>query len=104
MDGDDKAVVRLHVQPGAGRTAVVGTHGDALKIRVAAPPEGGRANEACVALLAEVFGVKPAAVALTAGDKSRAKKVTVTGHEADEVKRLLELALEDAARAPGSRR
>ena len=93
-EGEDGAVVlRLHVQPGAGRTAVVGRHGDALKVRVAAPPERGRANDACVALVAETLGVPAAQVELVSGPASRAKRVRVTGVEADDVRRLLAAAL-----------
>ena len=54
-EGD--VVLRLHVQPGAGKTAIAGTFGDALKLKVAAPPTGGRANDACVAFVADLFGV-----------------------------------------------
>ena len=101
---DDGAVVlRLHVQPGAGRTAVVGRHGDALKVKVAAPPEGGRANEACVALVASLFGVKPAEVELAGGGSSRSKRLRVTGVEPAEVGRLLEEAIAAASAAPGTK-
>ena len=111
--GDGKVVLRLHVQPGAGRTAVQGVHGDALKVRVAAPPEKDRANDACVALVAELADVKPTAVTLTSGGTNRAKQFTVIGVEVDELVRRLELALEEASgnargrgsvpRSPGSR-
>jgi uncharacterized protein len=98
--GDDEdtgtAVIRLHVQPGAGKTAVVGRHGDAVKVRVAAPPEGGRANDAVVALMAASFDVKLAAVTLLSGQASRAKRVQIDGIAEAEVERLLELAMEDA--------
>jgi len=90
-DGD--VVLRLHVQPGAGRSAVVGTFNDALKVRVGAPPEGGRANDACLALVAELLGVKPAQLELTAGASSRDKRVKVTGAEVDDVRRLLDSAV-----------
>lgn len=103
--GDGTIVLRLHVQPGAGRTAVQGTHGDALKVRVAAPPEKGRANDACTALVADLAGVKAAAVTLTSGATTRAKRFTVTGVDVDELVRRLELALEEAtgnARGRGS--
>jgi uncharacterized protein len=89
----DSVVVRVHVQPGAGRTAVVGRHGDALKIRVAAPPQGGRANDAVVALLAEVLGAPAAAVSLVSGASSRSKRIRVTGVAPADVDRRLELAL-----------
>lgn len=94
VDGDERVVVRLHVQPGAGRTEVVGRHGDALKVRVAAPPERGRANEACGRLLADVFRVTPAAVVLVAGEASRSKRFAVEGVEGDAVRGQLERALE----------
>src|SRR3989442_12264413 len=72
VSGDDAIVLHVHVQPGAGRTAVVGRHGTALKVRVAAAPTGGRANEAAAALLAETFGVKTAPAGLTGGATPRA--------------------------------
>ncbi|MGI8759331.1 MAG: DUF167 domain-containing protein [Acidimicrobiales bacterium] len=93
MDGDERIVLRLHVQPGAGRTEVVGRHGDALKVRVAAAPERGRANEACSRLLAEVFGVKPSAVVLVGGEANRSKRFAVTGVDGDAVRGQLERAI-----------
>lgn len=93
---DGAVVLRLHVQPGAGRTAVAGRHGDAVKVRVAAPPEGGRANEACLALVASTLGVKAADVTLVSGPSSRAKRVRITGVEPDDVRRLLAAALAPA--------
>jgi uncharacterized protein len=111
--GDGSVVLRLHVQPGAGRTAVQGRHGDALKVRVAAPPEKGRANDACTTLVAELADVKPAAVELVAGATSRAKRFRIAGADVDELVRRLELALEEASgnargrgsvpKSPGSR-
>ena len=98
MSDDTTAVVRLHVQPGAGRTAVVGRHGEAVKVRVAASPEGGRANEAVVKLIAETLAVKPSAVKILSGESSRSKRVEIAEIEEDEVRRLLELALDDATR------
>src|SRR5688572_25606116 len=92
------AVIRLHVQPGAGRTAVVGRHGDAVKVRVAAPPEGGRANDAVVVLIAATFDVKLAQVSLISGQASRAKRVQISDIAEDELRRLLELAMDDAKR------
>jgi uncharacterized protein (TIGR00251 family) len=92
----DGVVVRVHVQPGAGRTAVSGRHGAALKLRVAAPPADGRANEEVVALLARTLGVKPAAVTIESGATSRVKRVKVDGVEADTVAASLRRAIADA--------
>ncbi len=97
-DNDDNgtAVVRLHVQPGAGKTVVVGRHGDSIKVRVAAPPEGGRANEAVVALVAQTFDAKLASVRVVSGESSRSKRVQVDGISLAEVDRCLELAMAQA--------
>lgn len=81
--------VNLQVQPGAGRSEVVGRHGDAIKVRVGAPPERGRANDACTELLARLLGVDPSAVGLTSGATSRTKRFVVAGVELEEAQRAL---------------
>ncbi|MHB8682166.1 MAG: DUF167 domain-containing protein [Acidimicrobiales bacterium] len=93
----DGLVLRVHVQPGAGRDAIVGTHGDALKLRVAAPPVSGRANEAVLGLLAHELGVPAASLEITAGGTGRAKRVRVTGLDADELDKRLDVALDKPA-------
>jgi uncharacterized protein (TIGR00251 family) len=102
--GDDAVVLNVHVQPAAGRTAVVGRHGTAVKMRVAAPPVGGRANAACAELLAGTFGLKPAQVELVGGESSRAKQFKLTGVDVEEFRVLLDRAVgggRPAAAAPG---
>jgi uncharacterized protein (TIGR00251 family) len=69
----------LHIQPGAKRSEVVGLHGDALKIRLAAPPVEGRANEALLKFIAESFGVPLRQVELKQGGQSRHKIMAITG-------------------------
>ncbi len=69
--------LRLRVKPGARNDAVVGVHGGALKVAVAAAPERGRANEAVVALLSETLGLPASAVAIVAGATSQDKTVVV---------------------------
>ena len=76
---DGGVILAVHVQPGAGRTEVVGLHGAALKLRVAAPPADDRANAAVIDLVAKEFNVKRADVAITSGDKSRAKRLKLNG-------------------------
>jgi len=73
------ALLTLHIQPGAKRTEIAGPHGDALKIRLAAPPVDGKANDCLIAYLADRLGIPKARVTLEAGITSRAKRVRVAG-------------------------
>lgn len=75
----DVLTLTLHVQPGAKRTDVAGLHGEALKIRLAAPPIEGRANEALLKFIASTFGVPLRQVELKQGGQSRHKVVAITG-------------------------
>ncbi|MFZ1548745.1 MAG: DUF167 family protein [Candidatus Nitrotoga sp.] len=77
-EGDVITLV-LHVQPGAKRTEVIGLHGDALKIRLAAPPIEGRANEALLRFIAGSFNVPLRNIELKQGELSRHKVVLVNG-------------------------
>ena len=80
LASDDHGVVlRLHVQPGAKCTEVAGLYGEALKIRLAAPPVDGKANACLIAFLADRLGVAKAAISLVSGDASRARRVRVVG-------------------------
>ena len=69
----------MHVQPKAARTEVVGLHGDALKIRLAAPPIDGAANQELIRFLAELLHVAKSAVRIRSGESARRKVVEVTG-------------------------
>jgi len=73
----------LHIQPGAKKTEVAGEHGDALKIRLAAPPVDGKANAALLEFIAEKLGVAKSAVTLKSGQTSRRKVVEVVGGNAN---------------------
>ncbi|MDR2164334.1 MAG: DUF167 domain-containing protein [Zoogloeaceae bacterium] len=81
-DGANAFCLSLHVQPGAARNEVAGRHGDALKIRLAAPPVDGKANVALLAALAAWLGVPKRAVAIKSGHASRRKVVRVEGVDA----------------------
>ena len=72
-------ILVLHVQPGAKRSEIAGLHGDALKIRLAAPAIEGRANEALLRFIAECFQVPQRNVELRQGAQSRHKRVEVRG-------------------------
>ena len=100
-ESGDGTVLAVHVQPGAGRTEVVGRHGDALKIRVAAPPTGGRANDAVVDLVAREFGLKKSDIQITSGASSRQKRLQLSGVAVKAAARVVDRLL---APAPGAAR
>lgn len=81
----DGPVLRVHVQPGAAKSEIVGIHGDALRVRVAVPPVSGRANRAVLELLASKLEVPRAALELIAGPRGRTKRVRVSGLDASEL-------------------
>ena len=84
----DVLTLTLHIQPGAKRTEVAGLHGEAVKIRLAAPPIEGRANEALLKFIAAFFGVPLRQVELKQGGQSRHKVVAITGSTVDPEKLL----------------
>jgi uncharacterized protein (TIGR00251 family) len=97
--GPVNIVLRLQVQPGAGRASIVGRQGDALRVRVAPPPLEGRANAACVAFVAELFDVPSSSVELVSGERNRRKRVRIENIEVKRARAVLEGALERAGRA-----
>ncbi len=85
--------------PGSTRPGVVGRHGDSWKVRVAAAPEDGRANDAVIRLLAETLDLRRRDVTIVSGHGARDKIVTLQGISADE----LAVRLESAAVSGGRR-
>ena len=75
-DGDT-TLLRVKAVPGASRNAIVGTLGDRLKVRVAAPPEDGKANQAILSLLATALDVDEARLAITQGHGTPLKTIRV---------------------------
>ena len=86
MDGTR---LRLRVAPGSRRPGIAGRHGDGWKVRVAQPPEDGRANDAVVALLSETLALSKDAVTIVSGHAARDKIVAVAGIDHSEVDRRL---------------
>jgi uncharacterized protein (TIGR00251 family) len=84
--------LRLRVAPGAARAGVVGRHGEAWKVRVAAPPEAGRANDALVELLAETLSLPRGSVTIVSGHGARDKIVELAGVDPAEIDRRLSSA------------
>ena len=79
----DVVTLNLHVQPGAKRSEISGLHGEALKIKLAAPPIEGRANEALLKFIAKLFDVPACQIALKLGGQSRHKVISITGSKID---------------------
>jgi hypothetical protein len=70
-------VLNVHVQPNAARTEFCGLHGEAVKIRLHAPPVDGKANDELCRFLAQAFGVRPRSVVLLSGATTRVKRVRI---------------------------
>ena len=85
---DGRITLTLHIQPGARKTEFAGLHGDALKIRLAAPPVDGKANEALVRFVAEALSLPKSAVNLKSGQTSRRKVLEVIGSDARKIAAL----------------
>ena len=81
----------VHVQPKASRTQCAGLHGRAIKIRVAAPPSDGAANEELCRFLARTCGLPLSAVEILSGASSRQKRILVKGRSAEQLLTLLQL-------------
>jgi uncharacterized protein (TIGR00251 family) len=84
--------VRLRVSPGARRSELVGRHGAGWKVRVAAPPEGGRANDAVLDLLARELSLPRRSLSIVSGQTAREKVVRMEGIDRAETERRLEAA------------
>ena len=86
---DDGVILRVKVQPRASRDEVVGVQGDALKVRITAPPVEGAANRHLLTVLAKRLGVPRGRLELRTGSTSRLKTIAIQGISGAEVGRRL---------------
>jgi hypothetical protein len=93
----DGVTLAVRAQPGAKKTAIVGMYGEGasaqLKIAVQAPPVEGRANDALIAFLAELFSVPKSAVEIVSGELSRSKVFLLQGTTLPQLQSALRTAL-----------
>ena len=80
-----EARIRVRLTPRAAHDEIAGWRGDLLRVRVTAPPVGGRANAALERLLADALGVPKSAVRVVSGARAREKTVTIEGARQEEV-------------------
>lgn len=73
----EKLVLNILLQPAARKNAIVGVHGNALKIRITQPPVDGKANAFLCRYLAEIFGVTRSQVEIISGTSARTKRVRI---------------------------
>jgi uncharacterized protein (TIGR00251 family) len=85
----DGVEITIKVVPGASRDGIVGLLGDALKVRVSAPPEKGKANAAVIELLAEALGVSVRSISVISGAASPRKILHVSGQSLIQVQTAL---------------
>ena len=89
-EGKDGCTFLVRIQPRSSRDQVTGLHGDALKIRLTAPPVEGKANQALQKFLAKQLDTSPTNIDILTGHTSRQKRVRVVGISADVIHALLE--------------
>jgi uncharacterized protein (TIGR00251 family) len=86
---DGAITFKVQVVPRASRSEIVGEFNGALRVRIAAPPVDGAANEQLVRTLSRAFGVKRSSIAITSGQASKTKQVRVTGASQPDLQKLL---------------
>ena len=84
------AVLALRIIPRAAKNAIQGVHGDALKIRLCAPPVEGAANSALVEFISDVLSIPRARIQLLSGQTSRNKRVLLAGMKAGDIRERME--------------
>ena len=89
---DDGVVISLHVQPRASKNEIVGEVEGALKIRLTSPPVEGAANKLCCEFIAKLCGIPKRDVSIVSGEKSRHKRVMISGMQPE----LVQSALNDS--------
>ena len=98
----DFFIIHVTVQPKASEDRIVGFHGDALKVKVAAPPTGGKANQRLVKLLAEGLNIGQSNIEIIQGHTSRRKVLRIWNVSPDQVRRTLRLPCDQQTANSGS--
>lgn len=83
------ALLKVYVQPRASKEGIAGQHGEALKIKLKAPPVEGEANAACLRFLATLLGLPATNLFIKSGHRSRLKFIEIQGLSPDEIRKVI---------------
>ena len=83
------AVITLHIVPRSSRTEICGEHGDALKIKLQAPPVEGKANKALIEFLSDKLDTPRNSISILSGDTGRNKRIIISGIKTETITRIL---------------
>ncbi|NLB55890.1 MAG: YggU family protein [Lentisphaerae bacterium] len=86
IQSDKGVIIQTHIVPGSASDVIAGIHGDALKIKIKAPPEAGRANKALIKFIAQKTGVVRSNIELISGTTSRQKKLLISNISEEQVR------------------
>ncbi|MFA4917140.1 MAG: DUF167 domain-containing protein [Syntrophales bacterium] len=84
-------IFQVHVLPGSSRCEVAGVQGEAIKLKITAPPHEGRANAECIVFLSHVLGIKKSMISLVRGHRSRKKTISITGLKSKDIEAIIPL-------------
>lgn len=96
MSDESSLTIRVKAVPGASRDSIAGMLGDRVKVRVSAPPEGGKANKAIIKLFAHALGCKPAQISIVSGHTNPEKTIAIKGLSVSEAQASLGFDLSSA--------
>ena len=85
----DGIILQVHVVPRSAKSEIAGVQGDALKLRITAPPGEGQANAECVRFLSDILGIKKKQVRILSGSKSKKKTVAIEGTRRKDIEALI---------------
>ena len=83
---------KVRVQPRASRTEIAGEHAEAIRLRIAAPPVDGKANEECRRFLARLLGISASSVEIVSGNSSRDKIIRIRNTNAERIREALKIS------------
>lgn len=86
---EDGVILRVHVVPRSAKSEVAGVQGDALKLKITAPPVEGQANAECIRFISDILGIKKKQVRILSGHKSKKKTVAIEGIRRKDIEALI---------------